>query len=79
MDADVAQSVFEEFKEKWGKQYPKKVKAWEEHLPTLLTFYKRLNEKWCGRAIRGVVYPDMKAAFENMYRERYGEGSSEDL
>lgn len=126
IDADVAQAVFGGFKDKWGKQYSKEVKSWEEHLPTLLTFYKyppltwpaiytsnpiermnkelrkRLkpmnsltnieaaekiiylqatdyNEKWCGRAIRGFVDPDTKAAFENMYRTRYGEGSSKDL
>ncbi|WP_143810506.1 transposase, partial [Paenibacillus sp. MY03] len=30
------------------------------------------NEKWCGRAIRGFVDVDTKAAFEKMYNERYG-------
>jgi len=119
IDADVARAVFDGFKDKWGKQYPKEVKSWEEQLPTLLTFYKypqltwpaiyttnpiertnkelrkRLkpmnsltnieaaekiiylqaldyNEKWCGRAIRGFVDADTKAAFEKMYSERYG-------
>lgn len=118
IDGDVARAMFDGFKEKWSKIYPKEVKSWEEQLPTLLTFYKypaltwpaiyttnpiertnkelrkRLrpmnsltsieaaekiiylqaldyNEKWCGRAIRGFVDPDTKAAFEQMYRERY--------
>lgn len=118
VDGDVAQAVFDGFKAKWSKQYPKEVRSWEEQLPTLLTFYKfppltwpaiytsnpiermnkelrkRLkpmnsltnieaaekiiylqaldyNEKWCGRAIRGFVDPDTKAAFEKMYNERY--------
>ncbi|QJD86586.1 IS256 family transposase [Cohnella herbarum] len=117
-DGDVALAVFDGFKAKWSKQYPKEVKSWEEQLPTLLTFYKfpaltrpaiytsnpiertnkelrkRLkpmnsltnieaaekiiylqsldyNEKWCGRAIRGFVDPDTKAAFEKMYTEKY--------
>ncbi|WP_145410815.1 IS256 family transposase [Paenibacillus xylanexedens] len=119
VDGDVARAIFDGFKDKWRKLYPKEVKSWEEQLPTLLTFYnypvltrpaiyttnpiermnkelrKRLkpmnslthigaaekiiylqatdyNEKWCGRAIRGFVDPDTKAAFESMYRERYG-------
>jgi len=118
-DGDVARAVFDGFKEKWRKQYPKEVKSWEEQLPTLLTFYKypslvrlaiyttnpiermnkelrkRLkpmnsltnieaaekiiylqaldyNEKWCGRAIRGFVDPETKAAFNEMYGEKYG-------
>ncbi|MFS0723159.1 IS256 family transposase [Paenibacillus sp. 1P07SE] len=124
IDGDVARAVFEGFKEKWRKQYPKEVKSWEEQLSTLLTFYKypaltwpaiyttnpiermnkelrkRLkpmnsltnieaaekiiylqatdyNEKWCGRAIRGFVDSDTKAAFDTMYRERYARGSSD--
>jgi len=119
IDGDVARAVFDGFKARWSKMYPKEVKAWEEQLPTLLTFYKypqllwpaiyttnpiermnkelrkRLkpmnsltnieaaekiiylqacdyNEKWCGRAIRGFVDRDTKAALEQMYRERYG-------
>ncbi|MWC31401.1 IS256 family transposase [Paenibacillus sp. MMS18-CY102] len=119
MDGDVARAVFDGFKEKWRKQYPKEVRSWEDQLPTLLAFYKyppmvwqaiyttnpiertnkelrkRLkpmnsltsieaaekiiylqaldyNEKWCGRAIRGFVDPETKAAFEKMYTERYG-------
>ncbi|MDQ8738991.1 IS256 family transposase [Paenibacillus sp. LHD-38] len=118
IDGDVARAVFDGFKAKWSKQYPKEVKSWEEQLPTLLTFYKyppltwpaiytsnpiertnkelrkRLkpmnsltnieaaekiiylqaldyNEKWYGRAIRGFVDPDTKAAFEKMYTGRY--------
>ncbi|MDI4643353.1 IS256 family transposase [Cohnella hashimotonis] len=118
VDGDVARAVFDGFKEKWKKQYPKEVKSWEDQLPTLLTFYKyppltwaaiytsnpiermnkelrkRLkpmnsltnieaaekiiylqatdyNDKWCGRAIRGFVDVDTKAAFEKMYRDRY--------
>lgn len=118
IDGDVARAVFDGFKDKWRKQYPKEVKSWEEQLPTLLTFFKypaltrpaiyttnpiertnkelrkRLkpmnsltnieaaekiiylqaidyNEKWCGRAIRGFVDPDTKAAFEDMYNKRY--------
>jgi putative transposase len=118
IDGDVALAVFDGFKDKWRKQYPKEVKSWEEQLPTLLTFYKyppltwsaiyttnaiertnkelrkRLkpmnslthieaaekilylqatdyNEKWCGRAIRGFVDADTKAAFEKMYTDRY--------
>lgn len=31
------------------------------------------NEKWCGRAIRGFVDPDTKAAFVKMWNERYPE------
>jgi transposase-like protein len=119
IDGDVARAVFDGFKDRWRKQYPKEVAAWENQLPTLLTFYKypqltwpaiytsnpiermnkelrkRLkpmnsltnieaaekiiylqatdyNEKWCGRAIRGFVDVDTKAAFEKMYNERYG-------
>lgn len=34
------------------------------------------NEKWCGRAIRGFVDPDTKAAFEEMYNERYSPAKS---
>ncbi len=117
-DGDVARAVFDGFKAKWRKQYPKEVDSWEEQLPTLLAFYKfpsltrpaiyttnpiertnkelrkRLkpmnsltnieaaekiiylqaldyNENWCGRAIRGFVDPDTKAAFEAMYTEKY--------
>jgi putative transposase len=40
MDGDVARAVFDGFKDKWRKQYPKEVKSWEEQLSTLLTFYK---------------------------------------
>ncbi|MUT65567.1 IS256 family transposase, partial [Paenibacillus sp. NEAU-GSW1] len=40
IDGDVAKAVFDGFKDKWRKQYPKEVKSWEEQLPTLLTFYK---------------------------------------
>lgn len=40
IDADVARAVFDGFKDRWRKQYPKEVLSWEEQLPTLLTFYK---------------------------------------
>lgn len=40
VDGDVALAVFDGFKAKWRKQYPKEVQSWEEQLPTLLTFYK---------------------------------------
>ncbi|WP_337098056.1 IS256 family transposase [Paenibacillus sp. YIM B09110] len=118
IDGDVARALFDEFKDKWRKQYPKEVKSWEDQLHTLLTFFKypaltrpaiyttnpiertnkelrkRLkpmnsltnieaaekiiylqaidyNEKWYGRAIRGFVDPDTKAAFEDLYNKRY--------
>jgi len=35
-----AEAIFKDVKAKWGKQYPKVVKTWEEDLPVLLTFYK---------------------------------------
>lgn len=40
IDGDVAQAVFDGFKDKWSKQYPKEVKSWEDQLPTLLTFFE---------------------------------------
>lgn len=40
IDGDVAQAVFDGFKAKWSKRYPKEVSSWEEQLPTLLTFYQ---------------------------------------
>jgi transposase-like protein len=46
MDADVARAIFDGFKDKWKKQYPKEVKSWEEQLPTLLTFYKYPPQTW---------------------------------
>jgi putative transposase len=46
IDADVARAVFDGFKDKWGKRYPKEVKSWEEQLPTLLTFYKYPPLTW---------------------------------
>jgi len=45
-DGDVARAVFEGFKSKWSKQYPKEVKSWEEQLPTLLTFYNYPPFTW---------------------------------
>ncbi|XEC94422.1 IS256 family transposase [Paenibacillus tarimensis] len=39
-DGDVARAVFDGFKDKWQKRYPKEVKSWEDQLPTLLTFYQ---------------------------------------
>ena len=46
VDGDVARAVFDGFKDKWGKQYPKEVKSWEEQLPTLLTFYNYPQLTW---------------------------------
>lgn len=46
IDADVAQALFDGFRDTWGKKYPKEVKAWEEQLPTLLTFYKYPPLTW---------------------------------
>lgn len=46
MDGDVARAVFDGFKDKWRKQYPKEVKSWEEQLSTLLTFYKYPPMTW---------------------------------
>lgn len=46
IDGDVARAVFENFKGKWSKQYPKEVKSWEVQLPTLLTFYKYPTLTW---------------------------------
>ncbi|RIX45338.1 IS256 family transposase [Paenibacillus nanensis] len=40
IDGDVAQAVFDGFKAKWSKRYPKEVNSWEEQLPTLFTFYQ---------------------------------------
>lgn len=40
VDGDVARAVFDGFKAAWSKRYPKEVNAWEEQLPTLLTFYE---------------------------------------
>lgn len=40
IDGDVARAVFDGFKDKWSKQYPKEVKSWEDQLPTLLTFFE---------------------------------------
>lgn len=40
VDGDVARAVFDGFKDRWRKQYPKEVASWEEQLSTLLTFYK---------------------------------------
>ncbi|MDG0790344.1 IS256 family transposase [Cohnella ginsengisoli] len=39
-DYDVALAAFDTVTAKWGKLYPKEMKAWKEQLPTLLTFYK---------------------------------------
>ena len=36
---EAAQAAFKEVQSKWGKKYPRKLKSWEENLPTLLTFY----------------------------------------
>jgi len=46
IDGDVARAVFDGFKAKWNKQYPKEVKSWEEQLPTLLAFYKYPPYTW---------------------------------
>lgn len=40
LDHDLAKAAFDTVKAKWGKQYPKEIKSWENQLPTLLTFYK---------------------------------------
>ncbi|MNC16504.1 Transposase, Mutator family [compost metagenome] len=39
-DEEVARAAFDTVKAKWSKLYPKEMKAWEEQLSTLLTFYK---------------------------------------
>jgi transposase-like protein len=36
------------------------------------------NEAWCGRAIRGFVDPVTKAAFNEMYKARYGNSPADD-
>jgi len=46
IDGDVARAVFDGFKDKWNKQYPKEVKSWEVQLPTLLAFYKYPPLTW---------------------------------
>lgn len=46
IDGDVARAVFDGFKDRWRKQYPKEVASWEEQLPTLLTFYKYPAMTW---------------------------------
>jgi len=46
IDGDVARALFDGFKDRWRKQYPKEVKSWEEQLPTLLTFYKYPPLTW---------------------------------
>jgi putative transposase len=46
VDGDVARAIFDGFKAKWSKQYPKEVKSWGEQLPTLLTFYKYPPLTW---------------------------------
>ncbi|QHT59674.1 IS256 family transposase [Paenibacillus lycopersici] len=39
-DHELALAEFDTLKAKWDKLYPKEIKAWEEQLTTLLTFYK---------------------------------------
>lgn len=46
IDGDVARAVFDGFKDKWSKQYPKEVKSWEDQLSTLLTFFKYPPLTW---------------------------------
>jgi putative transposase len=46
IDGDVARAVFDGFKDRWRKQYPKEVASWEEQLSTLLTFYKYPTLTW---------------------------------
>lgn len=46
IDGDVARAMFDGFKAKWSKQYPKEVKSWEVQLPTLLAFYKYPHLTW---------------------------------
>jgi transposase-like protein len=35
----LARAAFDTVKARWSKPYLKEMKAWEEQLPTLLTFY----------------------------------------
>ncbi|MFE9279616.1 transposase [Paenibacillus glucanolyticus] len=46
IDGDVPLAVFDGFKARWRKQYPKEVQSWEEQLPKLLTFYKYPVMTW---------------------------------
>ncbi len=39
-DHELALAAFDTVITKWNKLYPKEIKAWEDQLPTLLTFYK---------------------------------------